>query len=348
MEGKRVVGTTSGFQVNAGENDIAQIGRALKVDTLLEGSVQSAGSRIRVFAQLDRTDSGVPLWSDTYERELKDLPAAEEALARDIAKTLWTRAAGPDEVRLTSRYPQTGAAYDYYLKALHSSDRNAQEGLEKSIQEYQAALESDSLYAPAMSGMAASYVALSIYRMWRPGDAAPKARDLTERALEIDPRMDVAHAILGFTSATYDWDWRKAELHFRKSIDLNPNCAIWRAWFSLYYLTTRRLSEEAHQQFSKALDLNPLEPRFQSFRIAIPLYLREYDRAIEEGHRALLKNSSDAFAHLFLGWALRQKGHYGEAMEEDLLAARMSNFGPLSLRNLGDLYGATGRKADAE
>ena len=348
VEGLRVVSRTSAFRFRTRGADPRQVGKALNVDTLLEGSVQRVGSKIRVVAQLIQAETGFHLWSRSYDRELDNVIAVEEDLARQIVFTFHSHVANRDEVLLSLRYPASPKAYEQYLKGLYAYDRNSKDGLERSIVEYRSALQLDPAYTPALNALAASYVALGIYGFWRPVDSVPMARDAATRALKLDPDSDVAHAMLGFCASTYEWDWEAANAEFRKAIQLNPNCATCRAWFSFYYLSTHHKSEEAYQQLAKAIELDPLDPRFQSFRIAIPNVLREYDRAIEEGHRALTQNSNDYMAHLFLGLALRQTGRYAEALEEDLQTAKLTNYTPLALRNLGDLYGATGRKQEAE
>jgi serine/threonine-protein kinase len=348
VEGVHIVSRASAARFRDRAADLRQLGKSLNVDTVLDGSLQRAGSRIYVAAELVQTDSGFHLWSRTYDRDLDNVIAVEEDLARQITGTFLSHLASNDEILLSARYSAKPKAYEQYLKGLYAYDRGTKDGLERSLDQYQLALHLDPTYTPALNALAASYGALGIYGFWRPVDAIPKAREAAARALSLDPNLDSAHAILGFCAATYDWDWATANAEFRKAIALNPNCSTCRAWFSFYYLAPKQLPEEAYRQLSKALELDPLEPRFQSFRIAIPVFLREFDRAIEEGHRAINQNSNDYIAHLFLGWALRQTGRYAEALDEDLQTDKLTNSSALALRNLGDLYGAMGQKREAE
>ena len=343
--GLEVVARTSVFQFKGKAQDIRQIGRALNVNAVLEGSVRKDGTHLRVTAQLNDVEKGFHLWSQTYDRQVQDVIDVQENIARAIAITLRHQVASADEARMTLRYPHNDA-YDSYLRGLYAYDRSTEDGLQKSLAFFEKAIDADPRFAPSVYALAASYVALSIYGMWSPERSIPKARQAAQQALELDKNMAEPHAVLGYIAAVYDWNWPEARREFLKAIELNPACAHCRAWYAFYYLAPMQRFPEARDEVEKALSLDPFSGFFQAFRIAVPYFTRQYDLAIEEGTRAAQMNDDNFLVHLFLGTAYRQKGLLEPALAEEKKVALLTGSGPLALRNLGDVYAAMGNREE--
>jgi TolB-like protein len=345
VEGLRVVARSSVLGYKSKAHDFKEIAENLRVTEVLEGSVRKAGNTRRVTVQLITVPSGFQLWSKEYDSAAGNETGVQETIARAVLHTLKHQAPNVDELKLVARGVQ-GPAYDLYLHGLYAHDRATRLGLERSIGDLQKALLIDNAYAPAYAAIASSYVALTIYGFWPPGDAVPKAKEAAQRAISLDARLAEPHAVLGFAAAVYDWNWQESERQFQQSIDLNPGCATCHAWYGFYCLSPIRRSAEAERQIDRAVDLDPLSWNFQSFRIAIPFYAAQYDVAIERAKHVLSLSEPFFAGHLFLASALRQKGRLPEALQSARRAAELSGNNPLALRVLADVYASMGDKAE--
>lgn len=343
VEGLRVVARTSILLYKNQPHDFQQISEKLRVTEILEGSVRKSQGRWRTTVQLISVPSGFHLWSKEFDRAEGEAIALQEDIAHAIIYTLKQQAPNADEVKIASRSVK-GPAHEAYLRGLYAYDRGTRQGLELSIGDFQRTIELDESYAPAYNALGTSYAALSIYGYWPPNEALPKAKEAAKRAAALDPKMGEAHALLGFAAAVYDWDWPEAERQFTQSIALAPGCATCRAWYSLYCLAPLQKRQEAEEQISRAVDLDPMSMNFQSFRIAIPLYTGQYRLAIERANQAIALSSQFFAGHMFLASALRRENRLAEALESARKAAEISGNNPLTLRVLAEIYGDMGNQ----
>jgi TolB-like protein len=346
VEGLRVVARTSAYQFKNAKKDIRDIGAALRVSLVLEGSVRKEGRRLVALAQLIDVGSGFHLWSKAYDREVTEALSIQREIADAIVDTLKYQKGSLDEERLASRNAGS-AAYEPYLNGLYAENRATRQGLERSISHFQKAIEKDAGFTPAYQGLASSYVALGIYGYWPPGESMPKAKAAAEKAIALGGSIAEAHAILGFTNAVYDWNWAESERHFKQSINRNPGCAACRAWYSLYCLAPMDRAAEANAELAKAVDLDPLSIVFQSFRIAVPLYLGQDGVAISEANQVLTPENRYFAGHLFFAGALRRQGKLQEAAAAAQRAAELSGQHPLALRTLAEIQATQGKPAEA-
>lgn len=347
LPGLRVAARSAVLQFKGPSINRAKVRSELGVDAVVEGNVRIGGSRVRVAAQLVDAGTGHVLLSKTYDLETRDPLTAESEIAEAILATLHLQSANPDEQKLAVRFGGNPDARELYLHGLYGFDRLSREGLESSIQSFQGAIAADRNYAPAFSAMADSYVALAIYGHLAPADTIPQARKAAEAALALDGSLADPHAALGFAAAVYDWDWQEAQRQFVKSIQQNPECAHCRAWYALYFLGPIEAEREGRAQVEKAMGIDPFSATFPAFRIAVPLYARDYDGAAEEGKRAVSIDPNSFLNHLFLGAALREKGAIQQAIEEDRKAVALFRSNPIALRNLAEAYATAGQRDDA-
>jgi serine/threonine-protein kinase len=316
INGLRVMARSSAFQFKGAAHDARDVGRRLGVGTVLEGSVRRAGQRLRVSAQLVDVATGYSTWSETYERAMRDIFLIQEEIAGAISAALavrLTEGAGPPA---TERHRASLEAYHLYLKGRYAWNRRTRAELRQSITYFDQAIENFPAYARAYAGKADAYAMLGMYEYLAPRDAFPAAFAAAARALEIDPSLAEAHASLACVKAVYDWDWRGAELGFRKAIELDPAYAIAHQWYAIDCLMPQGRYHEALAAIQRARDLDPLS-RAINATIGLQLYfLRQYELAAEQYRRTLEVDPDFAPASFFLGQVYLQTGAHDEALTE--------------------------------
>jgi serine/threonine-protein kinase len=258
MNGFRVVARTSSFAFKGKQQDIREIGKKLNVATVLEGSVRKDGNRLRVTAQLNSVADGYHLWSETYERELKDVFAVQDEISRAIVDTLQLKLASPG--RQSRPASANVEAYDFYLQGRYHWSRWRSEGAERAIQYFQQAIQKDPNYAAAYSGLADSYAWMGFFGAMPPNDAMPKARQAALKALSIDDSLAAAHTSLGYVKALHEFDWPGAEREFKRALQLNAGDSDAHFGYGITYLAPIGRLDEAVQEMKIARDLDPLSP----------------------------------------------------------------------------------------
>lgn len=319
FEDLRVASRTSAFAFKGKPADVSEIGTRLKVATVLEGSVRREGSRVRLTAQLVDVANGYHLWSQTYEREMKDVFAVEGELARSIAATLRPRLfpASPRDKTPT----QDPEAHDLYLRGRLFWNRRTERDLTKAVALFEQASQHDPRYALAYVGVADSYLLLIDYGTAPKAEMLPKARAAALRALEIDSDFAEPHATLGLIRI-HERDWRGAEGEFRRAIELNPGYPTAHHWYADVLAALGR-PEAALSEAKLALRLDPTSMAINSEVASVYYFLREYDRAIEQGRRAVELNPDSPGPHILLALAHLKKGATAESLAEVKILERL-------------------------
>jgi DNA-binding winged helix-turn-helix (wHTH) protein/TolA-binding protein len=338
--------TTAVLKYAGHQSDPLTIGRELGVDSLLEGTIERSEDRIRVSVQLLRLSDGVPLWGETIEEQFTNIFALEDSISEQVARVLKLKLSGEEKEKLTKHYTDNVKAYQLYLRGRCLLDKRIEVDMKKSITYFDQAIDLDSDYAPAYTGLAHAHFLLGVYRSCPPKDAFPKAQASAKRALEIDDQLVEARACLAYVKACYDWDWVTAENEFRTALELNPNYATGHIWYSDYLSAVGRL-DEALAEVDLALELDSLS-LINNLNLALHLYFgRQYERAIEQLQRTLELDPYYALAHWTLGTAYTQQEKYQEAIEEFRKAAHLSGRSPLMLASLGRVYALSGQRDKA-
>jgi serine/threonine protein kinase/tetratricopeptide (TPR) repeat protein len=276
IEGLRVAARTSSFRFKGETGDITEIGRQLKVGTLLEGSVRKAGNRLRITAQLIDTANGFHLWSETYDRELEDIFAVQDDIAGAVVEALRVTLLGSTTVVPDSRSKNV-AAYNLYLKGRYLSQRQGREDWNKAVEHYEAALALDQNYALAWAGLAQVLQSLG-GQSYRPLDeAVVEARAAVDRALEIDKNLVEGWVTLSSIREENDWDWAGADEAIQKARELDPrNPEVLRRLAS--QLGAHGRLEESIKLNRQTVELDPLNPRYYqslSFHLLAAGHLEE-------------------------------------------------------------------------
>jgi TolB-like protein/Tfp pilus assembly protein PilF len=326
---------------------IAQIGRALDVQYVLEGSVRREGNRVRINVQLIQVSDQTHLWADKYDRDLNDILGVQDDVGTAVAHEI-RLAFNPSSARggAIAKRILNPDAYDAYLRGrFYWTNRG---DLHKSIEAYQQAIQKDPQCALAYAGLASAYALLGRvpYDELPPSEAKPKAREAAEHALQLDPQLAEAHAVLANVALSYDWKFDTAEREFQRAVALGPNDPTPHLWYGHFCIVRNRLSQ-ALEANSYSLELDPVSPLFNSVRAEIHYYARNYDAAIDQAHRSIEQYPTYPLAYIWLGSAYREKKMYGEALEQFSKARQLTSDRPVMIALYGHALAVSGDVASA-
>lgn len=323
---------------------IAEIGRTFDVQYALAGSARRAGNHVRIDVQLIQVSDQTHLWANSYTGDLGDILSVQDevaaAVAEQIRVALPVGAPGVNGAKGTARVVNP-EAYDAYLRGrFYWTNRG---DLHKSIDAYLQAIEKDPNYALAYAGLASAYALLGQvpYDAMPPVEAKPKARQAAEHALQLDPQSGEAHSVLANVSFSYDWDFDSAEREFQRALTLGQNDPTAHQWFSHYCIVRNRL-QQALEENSRTLGLDPVSPLFNTSRAEILYNARQYDAAIAQARRAIDQYPTYPLAYIWLGSAYREKKMYKEALDEFSRGLKLSGNQPAIAALYGHALGLSG------
>jgi TolB-like protein len=338
---------TSAVQKFAGAvTDPISAGRELQVGSVLEGSIQRVGDRVRVSARLVNVDDSKTLWADQFDEKFTDIFTVEDDISQKVAARLALQLSRDEQARLTKRYTQNSEAYQLYLKGQYFWNKFNPEASKTAVEYFNQALAHDPAYALAYVGLGNAYGVMGVNNWLPPKDVFPKAEAAAQKALEIDEGLAEAHSSLGAIEMFYEWDWTAAERELRRAIELNPNEPNAHGLYS-YLLTATGRFDEAIAQTQLNLRLNPLSPITYADMARAFYYARRYEEAIAAGQQALEMDTNFVLARLTVGEAYEQKGMYEESFAE-LRKVNESRGGfPEALGAIGHAYAVAGRRDEA-
>jgi TolB-like protein/DNA-binding winged helix-turn-helix (wHTH) protein len=323
---------------------LREIARQLTVDAVVEGSLLRSGDRVRVTAQLVQADPERTLWSESYERDLKEILALQNELARAIAREVHAKLTPGEQQRLATARPVDPEVHQAYLQGRVFLAKETQEGLDTSLKYFQQAIAKDPSYAPAYVGLAEVYESLANFHYMRDKEAYGEMKAAALKALELDDTLAQAHSILAFTSGFFDYDQSAAERSYQRAIELNPSFAEAHCAYA-FWLTHMGRHQEMMAQVKRCDELDPLaaargRPEFY-------YWTGSYDRALEEATRLLSVDPSCGICRWFLGLGYEQKVMYEEAAGEFKKAYELTGESPLPLVSLAHTFAVSGRKTRA-
>jgi TolB-like protein/DNA-binding SARP family transcriptional activator len=319
----RVAARTSVFAFKGESRDVREIGRALDVDAVLEGSVRRDGDRIRVIAQLVSTGDGFPLWSDTYDREVTDIFAIWSDLAQRIVSGLEAELTPQERERLARRPTTSPEAHVFYLKGRHFANQRTGSGLRLALEYFERAIATDPLYADAYAGLAHAYQLQDVHDPPTPHATGERARAAFVRALELDGELAEAHAARGGHLHSYVWDKEAAERAYQRAIELDPNYAFGRHLHAIMLASVGRF-EEAIAQRRIALELDPLNPHMNATLGDALVRAGRLSEALPYLRSALELDSTYWRAHRSLGDFHAAAGRIDEALAAYQRAVELS------------------------
>lgn len=345
VPGLRVVGRASSLAVRNSKLSDPDVGRELHVGTLLKCALRRSGRRVRVNAELINVATGYQLWSDEYERDVKDVFAVQDEITRAIVKALQVTLASSANAPLVTRSTASPEAYDLYLKGRYFFGRRTEPGmLRKSAAYFEQATRADSLYASAYSGLSDAYSVLSIWGYEVSREGFSRARAAAQRALRLDSTIAEAHTSLAIVSLYYDWDWPAAQGELTRALALDPQypqAHLFLAWYSAILGQPAKAVEEAQ----RARELDPLSVILNA-RLGTILFLaRRYEEAIAQLRKTLELDSTAAMVHAELARAAVQLGRCPDALAAiRFIPASFANF---EAGFVGHAYAACGYRAQA-
>ncbi len=308
----RVISRTSVMHYKGSKKTLPEIARELNVDAIVEGTVRRSSDRVRITANLLYAPTDRHLWSETYERDLRDVLSLQGEVARSIASQIRIKLTSQENVRLASSRPVNPEAYELYLRGCYEENRISKSGLKKSLEYFQKAIDIDPGFAPAYSGIADSYLTLGIDGFDRGTVVFPKAKEAALRAVHVDHTSAEAHASTGFALFNYEHDYSAAIKELETATRLNPSYVKAHHWYALSLAWLGRV-EEAIGELEQARRLDPLSARINMNFVYLFYLHRQYDRAIAEGLKVLKVEPDNPWTHGFLGRAYFQKGMPMEA-----------------------------------
>ena len=311
VAGLRVAARSSAFQFNSKSHDAREVGAALNVKTVLEGSVRTAGRRVRVTVQLIDVDNGFQLWSERYDREMDDIFALQDEISEQVVDALKVTLGA--EAREELKRPKASVeAYQLYLKGLHNWYRREKDSLVKAASLFEQAAAEDPSYALAHAGVVSAYASLGLYG-FDPSEARAKAGTALDRALALEPELAEVRASVGLKNTFLEWDWENGERELASAIETNPSYVLAYCWFSFLLAWTKR-SDEAVRLASRAVKLDPLSPYTNASLGLVYLAAGRHEEAVGALNEALDIDSNNLLAIWLLTAASGAMGRFEEAV----------------------------------
>jgi len=322
-----------------------EIGKELNADYLVQGSVRRWSDRVRITVQLIEAQNQTDLWTESYDRELKDLLAVQDSVVQSIASQIHIALTEEQKALLANPRQTSPEAYEAYLKGRYYWNKRTADGMQRAEHYFQQAIDSNPTYAAAYSGLADCNSGLTWHGFKSPSDALPKAYAAARKAVEIDPRSAEAHASLGLVFS-HGWNWAGAEAEFRSALELDPRYANAHHWYG-DYLSIRRRHDEALAEAGRALELDPLNLMIGTWVALRHYQAHDYSRAIEQARNSVELDSNFAAAHLLLGEGYVQADLHTEGVSELKRAASLSGGSPLYTAQVAVALAVAGQKREA-
>ncbi len=315
LPGLRVVSRTSVFSFKGKSQNIREIGKALDVDVILEGSVRRSGARIRVTTQLTDVRQGFHIWSSRFDREISDVFELQDELASAVVSALKEKLA-PDlhDSHLQAITRMQTEAYEAYLKGRYHWEQKTMEGIQRGGHYFEQALQLDPDSAAAHAGVADFYSLQGTLGLMSPHNAWQIARSSALRAIALDPDLPEGHLALANVLQFYDWDRTAARQHIVKAIELRPQRG--ESYFSyVTNLTMQGFLDEALEQTRIGLKYDPLATPLLTAEAALLTYLGDHDSSILLAQKALNHAPHSFELYYALGLAQSLAGRTREAVE---------------------------------
>jgi len=346
LDGLDVAARTSSFSFKGKQRDVREIGEQLGVSAVLEGSVRRAGDRLRITAQLINAADGYHMWSERYDREMEDIFAIQDEITEAIVKVLEVHLLSGQSGKLARRATTNPEAFELCLKGRHFWAQRTPQAMHKAIEYFERAIEVDPQYAVAYAGLADGYAALGAYQLIPPPLAASKTWPAIQRAIELDPTLSEPHASRGFVYMHFSDDWAQGELHFRRSLELDPRNSTAHAYFGIFLAMSDR-ARESIDHILEARRLDPLSPFIHALSGLAYRCLGDHDAAIATLESALEIDPNFAMAQWVLAFSCRDTGRIDEAVALAEGVAAAANRHPTFLGMAGHMYAVSGRHGEA-
>lgn len=346
VDGLRVASRTSVFALKGKPLDVRAIGALLGVSEVLEGTVRTSGTQLRVTAQLTSTDDGRLLWSQRYDRELRDVFAIQDEIANTIVDTLRVTSFGGSARPSPRRYTENLTAYGLYLRGRFAWNKRTQEGVTEAIDFFERAIAEDPGYALAYTGLSDAYALGVDYRSVPVDDGLQLAETYARKAIELDDDLAEAHASLAWCLFVYQWNWPEALAEFERAIALDPGYASAHQWYA-FALASRGALDKALVEGHTAQELDPSSVSVRRSLAWLYYYARRFGQTRYHLERALTMNPAAEETYRVLGLSLAVEGQATEAERVLRRAVLMHGSGSYTYGTLGYALARGGKLEEA-
>jgi serine/threonine-protein kinase len=341
----RVISRTSAMRYKGARKPLSEIARELKVDAIVEGSVLRSNNHVRINARLLRAANETQVWSESYERDLRDVLALQSEIASAIAREVRIKIAPEEGSRLASRREVDPDAYQAYLKGRVAFSRVTPESLMQAAEYFNQAIAKDPGFALAYAGLADTDIQLA-GRFLPPREVMPKAKAAIERALKLDESLGEGHSSLAQVKLFYDFDWDGARAEYRRALELNPRNALIHQMDGLF-LAAQGKTDESLAEVARSLEFDPVSTSAGCMRVRLLYYARQYDEAIGLYRRVVETDPTVAGHCTWAIFAFQKVGRFDEAIAAGKRSSEASPNEMLPRAALARAYGVTGNKEEA-
>jgi TolB-like protein/DNA-binding winged helix-turn-helix (wHTH) protein/Flp pilus assembly protein TadD len=341
-----VIGRTSIIAYSGTTKSLAEIGRELGTDYLVESSLRAESSQLRITARLIRVRDQVQIWSDSFDRSTSSILGLQQEISSAIAEQVRSRLSPDRQRNLARRHTQNAEAYDFFLRGRHLLSQRTPDAMQRAIESFERATVADPTYALAWAELAMAYGSSPLNSDVDPQRVSAQVRDAAVRAVSAHPDLAEAQHALGHVDWAFEWDWPAAEAAFRRAIELDPS-------YSLVHLILAHLLSQtgrhvdAEPFMRRARELDPLNPLSYALSSQVAFQARDYAAALQHANRAIALDQEFWIGHQMRGQTLEASGDHDLALKALATAARLSgqNSKPISLT--GYILGRSGRTAEA-
>jgi TolB-like protein/DNA-binding winged helix-turn-helix (wHTH) protein/Flp pilus assembly protein TadD len=341
-----VIGRTSMIAYRGTTKSLAEIGRELGADYLVESSLRAESSLLRITARLIRVRDQVQIWSDSFDRSPTGILGLQQEISSAIADQVRTRLSPDRQRALARRHTQNAEAYDFFLRGRHVLNQRTPEAMQRAIESFERATVADPTYSLAWANLAMAYGQSPINSDVDPRRVSGRVREAAVRAVAANPDVAEAQHALGHVDWAFEWDWPAAEAAFRRAIELDPSYSLVHLILAHLLSQTDRHAE-AEPFMRRARELDPLNPLSYALSSQVSFQARDYAGALQHANRAVALDQELWIGHQMRGQALEELGDHDLALKALATAARLSgqNSKPISLT--GYILGRSGRTAEA-
>jgi tetratricopeptide (TPR) repeat protein len=337
----RVISSSSAARYKGTRKAVSEIARELGADAVIEGTVLRSGKRVRITAQLIDADKEQHLWAQSFERDLGEVLALQDDVARAIARQVRAKLAADDPAQRGKANMVDPRAHDLYLQGRFCWRQRTRESEQAGLEYFLQAVTQDPNYAQAYAGIADSYLVLGAHGRLPPAEAFPKAREAARMALHIDDNLAEAHTSLGWIKAFVDWDWPGSDMEFRRAVDLQANYPTAHHWYSHYFAAVGLL-DDSLAEIRKAQQLDPFEVNIDDWLATLLYDAGRYDEAIAQRQKTMELYPHTAPAQLDeISTILGKQGKLSAAVESESTSQTLSG-DPKFAETLRQAYASSG------
>jgi len=347
IRGFKVVARTSAFSFKGKDVDIRDIGKQLDVNKVLEGSVQKAGNRLRITAQLIDVEDGYHLWSECFDRNMDDVFTIQDEISLAIVDNLKIKLLKGEKTKLIKRYTNDSEAYSFYLKGRYFYNKRTEEDMKRSVEYFERALKKDPKFALPYAGLADTYATFGFYHWWPFEEARSKSKEFALKGLEVDDTVGETHGAYASYLAWSEYRWAEAEKEFEKAIELSPSNVEARHMYAHLLECTGRF-DEAIAEIGMALELEPLSINLNHCMGNILFFSGDSDGAIDLFQKTIEMDPGFPLQYFWLGRVYLHIGELQEAIEIFEKGTKFPEVNAIVSGGLGLAYALAGRDEEAQ